>query len=259
MGSLVDSIQTLKSHNVQMLEEHANRVDSLEHNCLNNEKVIEEQAQKIKSLEATVQKLETRLELYHQTYEHGVHKQTGRFECMQLSLNHFVQKLRETSQQGAKHLNSPTLTNFNEENGNIYGKPGTSLVYTLGEVTVDETGQGKLHEDSTSTSSSTEQENKKQNKRCTRRRNPKPQSSTPDFDIWKEDDILKTFFENPVNMAISPEVNEPNDKASCECCGLHCKPQLMACVNMIHAGSTMKKVEEKEIQAMKEKRKLEKK
>ena len=69
MGSLANSVYILKSHNVQMLEEHSNRIDSLEHNPLNNERVIEEQAQMIKSLKETVQRLENQLEVYHKTQE----------------------------------------------------------------------------------------------------------------------------------------------------------------------------------------------
>ena len=84
-----------------MLEEHASRIESLEHNRLNNERVIEEQAQMIKSLKETVQRLENQLKVYHETQEIWSNKQTGRFECMQLSINHLIEKLREVTKQGA--------------------------------------------------------------------------------------------------------------------------------------------------------------
>ena len=80
-------------------------------------------------------------------------------------------------------------------------------------------------------------------------------------DSWEGDDILGTLFDSPVTMEVPKEVTKLNDMVFCKCCGTYCKSQLMTCVNKIHAGPSLKKVEEKEIQTMKrkKKRKLEKK
>ena len=69
----------------------------------------------IKSLKETVQRLENQLEVYHETQDIWSNKQTGRFECMQLSINHLTEKLWEVSKQGAEIFNSPTLTDFNDK------------------------------------------------------------------------------------------------------------------------------------------------
>ena len=88
--------------------------------------------------------------------------------------------------------------------------------------------------------------------------NASKKPSTTTSSTWEGDDTSRDLFEDLMPIDTPLDMNEFTDESSCDSCGLHCVPQLRACVKMIQVVPEIRKVKEKEVRNLKRtvKRKL---